>query len=205
MVEMPMAHDQRIDLARIDADNIDIVEQDRGAVSEIEHQGALFASLLAREEQRKSPFAVQIAPCIGTRRRRDADAPRLCRLGEEVEAAVNQYMYGELVDRRRLDWRSACKLNATEPTRHGSREGGRTLQEVAPSNGVGHVRLQFEQMLSGDGAGVQRPRAENPRAFQMVSTRPMVQQIGQPRRATRAAAPKPRDTTAKPSPGFRPM
>jgi hypothetical protein len=43
MVEMPMAHDQRVDLAGIDADNLDIVEEHRRTVSEIQHHGALLA------------------------------------------------------------------------------------------------------------------------------------------------------------------
>jgi hypothetical protein len=41
------------------------------------------------------------------------------------------------------DQRASAILERAE----GFREGGRTLQEVAPSNGVGHVRLQFEQMF----------------------------------------------------------
>src|ERR1035437_3155346 len=46
MVEMAMAHDQRVDFLRIDADDIEIVEQCLRRVAVIEHECAILTGLL---------------------------------------------------------------------------------------------------------------------------------------------------------------
>src|ERR1017187_3183306 len=51
MVEMAMAHDQRVDFLRIDADDIEIVEQCLRRVAVIEHECAILTGLLRLKKQ----------------------------------------------------------------------------------------------------------------------------------------------------------
>ena len=91
VIEVAMADDQRVELARIDAGQFDIVEQSLGRIAEVEHDVALLARALRLQEQREPPLIVQAAAIVPPPRRRlDRYAVDLAGAKEGVEAAVDE-------------------------------------------------------------------------------------------------------------------
>lgn len=113
MIVVAVADDQPVELCRIDADQLHVVEQHLGRVAVVEHQRALVSRGLGFQPQRQPPLVVQRFPEIGAARwGRDRYAVGLLGPEEHIVTAVDQDTDRELVDRRHLDRRGARDLDA---------------------------------------------------------------------------------------------
>src|SRR6185437_11527290 len=59
MVEVAMAHDQRVDLLRIDLQQVHVAVDRLGRPTEVQEERALLLATMRLEIKRQSPFAVQ--------------------------------------------------------------------------------------------------------------------------------------------------
>ena len=65
MIVVPVADDQRLDLRRIDADQLHVVEQRFGRIAEVEHDRALLRGALRFQKQRQAPLVVEHVLDVG--------------------------------------------------------------------------------------------------------------------------------------------
>src|ERR1700731_1812965 len=134
VIEMTMTEDQCVYLARIDLEDIDVVEERIRAVAVIEHEIAVLGAALRFEEERQAPLIVQRPAKIrrawsGLHRH----AVNLARPEVPVLAAVDEDVHRQLVHHGWLDRRCARKLAAAETSSRGHAcECGRSLQELSP-------------------------------------------------------------------------
>ena len=87
MVDMTVADDQRLHLARVDPQQPDVVDQRRGRVAEVEHDRALLLVALRFQEERQSPLVVQNVAGVGAAAGTRAvvnDPIEVGQLGEEL-------------------------------------------------------------------------------------------------------------------------
>ena len=144
VVNVAVADDQRLDLARIDLQELDVVDQRRGRVAEVEHDGALLLLALRFQEQRQAPLIVQDVAGIGAAARPRAPRARhrspCCRAG--IDRAPGRSGRASTACR----WsepgsvaRSRSRRSRNR-RRRGCRERGRGFQEVTPFEIV-HVVL----------------------------------------------------------------
>jgi hypothetical protein len=104
MVEMPMAHDQSIDLLHVYAHNAHIVDEHVWRVAVVEHQRSRLTASLRFKPQREAPLRVNHV-ATRDRGRLHADAVDSCRAQEKIVRGVNQHPNRQLVYRRHLDRR----------------------------------------------------------------------------------------------------
>jgi hypothetical protein len=132
MIEMTMAHDQRVDFRGVDLQHDDVAVDGFGRPAVIQQKGTLGIAALRLQEQRQSPFAVQRALAIRRAAGLGLDAIRFLRLEEDIAGAVDQNADTELVDHRHLDRPRLGHLDAGKSAgRRGGGEAGRHLQGIA--------------------------------------------------------------------------
>jgi hypothetical protein len=103
MVEMTVAHDQRIDLGRIDLQELHVAVDGIGRPAEVEQEGLLLVAALRLDIKREPPLAVQRAPGVGRATGLGPDSTHLLWPEEEVARTIDQDPHAELVDGRHLD------------------------------------------------------------------------------------------------------
>jgi hypothetical protein len=118
MVDMSMADDQRLDFARIDLQETDIVGKRLGGVAEVEHDGALLLLSLRFKEKRQPPLIMQNIASVCA-----ASSPG-CLVDHTVDRTtaqelimrlIDQDAHREFVDRRNLNRCRQCDLDTAEP------------------------------------------------------------------------------------------
>src|SRR5205823_899648 len=100
MVVMPMTDDQRPDRRWVDAQDLHVVEQRLGRVTEIDHRPLRLAAEAGFDEKREAPLVVEDAREFATAGSLNLDAADLLGRKEGVVSAVHEH-----TDRKRINFR----------------------------------------------------------------------------------------------------
>src|SRR5687768_2012279 len=116
MVEMAVRERHRVELRRIDLQELHVVEERRRLETEIEQHVACLAPGLGLEPERQAPFAVQRAAEVLERSADAADAYRFGRrrAQEDVMVLLHEHPDRETVDRRDLPRRRGLGRDLAE-------------------------------------------------------------------------------------------
>ena len=134
VVDVPMADDQRLDLARVDLQQAHIVDDRRRGIAEVQQDRALLLVALRFEVERETPFIVQHIARVGAAARPGRlvnHAVDGAAAQELVVLLVDQHTHGQLVDGRHLDRRRAGELDAAEARGCRAGKGGGGFEEIA--------------------------------------------------------------------------
>jgi hypothetical protein len=129
---MPVAQNQRIDLRRVDLEQVHVAVDGFGRPTIVKQEGTLVIAALRLQQQRQTPFAVQRTQRIRGTTRLRPDAARFLRPEEDIAGAIDQNADAELVDGRHLDGTRFGHLDAGESAGRGrQRQTGGHLQRIS--------------------------------------------------------------------------
>ena len=134
MVDVPMADDHCLDLARVDLQQAHIVDDRRRGIAEVQQDRALLLVALRFEVERETPFIVQHVARVTTAPRPGSlvnHAVDGAAAQELVVLLVDQHTHGQLVDGRDLNRRRARELDAAEARGCRAGKGGGGFEELA--------------------------------------------------------------------------
>src|SRR3984957_16529149 len=144
VIEMTMAQNQRVDLRRVDLEQVHVAVDGLRRPTIVKQERAFFVGALWLQQQRQSPFAVQRTQQIRGTTRLRPDAARFLRPEEDIAGAIDQNADAELVDGRHLDGTCLGHLDAGESAgRSRQRQTGGHLQRIS-SIEIGHRHLSIK-------------------------------------------------------------